>query len=133
MATTRRDLLRALAAGGLGLLVNLGAGPGVGRPPRGEAADPVETLVYRWRDPGLSGSPRSPSAESGETYTSAVYRAPSAFNAVGSRWVGGVGTLELRASDDGTAWTAWHPVTTHDSESYGARPAGEVFGDLLTG
>lgn len=128
--TSRRELLKALASlGGVALL----AGPGAGRWHSGEAATPPRVNIYRWRDPAAPGA-LALQAQLGErTYTSAVYRAPGPFNAVGSRWTGTLDRLELRGSADGADWSPWFVVTTHERESAGPAPDGVTRGDLVAG
>ena len=130
--TTRRNLLKALAAvGGVAVLADLGAAAKRGR--AGEAATAPRATAYHWRDPGAAGALAAQDALAERTYASAVYRAPGAFNAVGSRWPGRIGKLEVRASADGSAWTPWHVVTTHEHDTMGPGRDGRAFGDLLTG
>src|SRR5437868_6125030 len=62
--------------------------------------------------------------------TNQVVRSPIAFTAVAASWAyPAPANLRLRVSADGTIWSAWQAVTTHEQHGRPA-PNGRWFGDL---
>lgn len=60
-----------------------------------------------------------------------VVRAPFTFTSVAVSSTRPVGGARVRASADGTSWSEWLPVTTHEQHGHAA-PNGRWFGDLVT-
>jgi hypothetical protein len=112
MALSRRAFLAGLASAVL-----------VG-PARAEESRPARLRGWRWQG-GVAGG-------RGALGASTVVRAPYEFNAVGVAWLAAAGPPRLRTSPDGSAWSEWTTVTTHELHGAIPPPGQRYFGDLVT-
>ncbi len=60
-----------------------------------------------------------------------VSRAPYAFTAIGVSWARSINGVMVRVSSDGSTWSNWQPVTTHEMHGKIPPPGRRFFGDLV--
>ncbi len=87
--------------------------------------------VRAWRWQGKISASRS--AQSGNALPAVgdVSRAPYAFTAIGVSWARSIKGVMVRVSNDGSTWSNWQPVTTHEMHGKIPPPGRRFFGDLV--